>query len=295
MAAFAAGRLRLRMHLCAVPGCRRFTVAHRLLRKDGVFLDGAWLCSAGCLEAQIAGSLAAEEARRVYTMPRLPRMPFRLLLLERGVVSEAGLAQALSHAECTGLSLARALVALELVTEAELAASLAAENGCAFYALPPTPVAPEAELPGTLAERYEAAAVHVAPGRVLLGFVHRIDRELVRCFERMTGQKAESCFITGSHFQRQMTLVRSHDRKQKSSIERAASPGEAARAVVRHALRFGAEQLLARRLGSVVWVRMFADGRVEDRFFQIEEEPSRSASVKVPHVVLEKLKKLQVL
>ena len=288
----ARGRFRLRVHLCSHPGCRRFTVAHRFLRKDGVFLEGNWLCSVGCLEAAVAGALAGDEGRQVYTMPRLPRMPFRLLLLESGVLSEVGLADALQHAECTGLSLARALLSLELVTEAELAAARAAENGCAFYALPPAPVAAEAEVPGFLASRCQAATVHSASGRVLVGFVHRIDRELLRALEQMTSRKVEGCFVTASHREQQMALARSCG---GGVLERAASAGDAARSVVRHAVRFGAEQLLSRRVGGVGWVRMSADTRTEDHFFQVSEEVSRLAPAKGLRKSMTDGKKLQEL
>ena len=253
---------------------------HRLLRKDGIFFQGSWLCSAACFEAAVAGSLAGDEATRVFTMPRLPRMPFRLLLLERGVVSEAGLAEALRHAECTGLTLARALLSLRLVTEAELAASLAAENGCAYYSLPPAPVAPEAHLPLTLAEGWDAASVHVAPGRVLVGFVHRIDRELVRCFESMTGLKVEICMITASHRARQLALARAGAEVQAEAPQQVAGPGELGRGAVRHALRFGAEQVWSRRIGGLIWVRMSAGTRIEDCFFKFPEEAVRSVPVK---------------
>ncbi len=281
-----------RVQLCRGPGCRRFTVAHRLLRKDGVFLGDDWLCSAECLEAAVAGVFGGDRSAGVYAMPRLPRMPFRLLLLQRGVLSETGLGEALLHSERTGLSLARALLSLGLVTPAELAASLAAENGCAFYALAPAPVELDAELPPVLADRYEAAAVHSAPGRVLIGFVYRIDRELLRSVERMGGRKAEGCFITAAHRERQLALGGA---RADGVLERAEDCRDAARAAVRHILRFGAERLRVDRVGGVAWLRMSAEGGVEDRFFQISEDASRAIPLSATRVFRGSEKKLQML
>ncbi len=251
-------------------GCRRFAAALRGGRKTGILLEKAWLCSAQCFENALMQTLAS--GGRQYTMPRLPRMPFRLLLLQSGVLSEAELKRAGEHAERTRISLNRALLDLQLVTDAELAGALAAESGCAFYALPPVPVAPHAELPTLLAERYVAATVHSTPERVWIGFVHKVDHGLLRLIEHMTDRKAEPCFITAAYRERQLAC-RPALADEKMLLPQTAAFTDTAQAVVQHALRTAAEQVTVGRAGQTVWFRFHTGGTApEDRFVHLAEE-----------------------
>ncbi len=276
---------------CGSEDCRRFKAALRGARKDGIVLENTWLCSAQCLENALVRTMAAAGSGRQYTMPRLPRMPFRLLLLQSGVLSEAGLKQAGEHAERTGATLSRALLDLQLVTDAELAGSLAAESGCAFYALPPAPVAPEAELPMMLAERYAAATVHSTPERVWIGFVHKVDHGLLRLVAHMAGRKTEPCFITAAHHKRQIGC-QAAQADERTLLSNTAGLKATAQAVVQHALRTAAERVVVGRSEQIVWFRFHTGkGTVDDRFVQLAEP--RSAKLEqsgMPHE-----KKLRVL
>ena len=256
-------------------GCRRFAAALRGGRKTGILLEKAWLCSAQCLENALVQTLAASGGGRQYTMPRLPRMPFRLLLLQNGVLSEADLKRAGAHAERTGVSLHRALLDLQLITDAELAGALAEESGCAFYALPPVSVALDAELPSLLAERCMAATVHSTPERVWIGFVHKVDHGLLRLMEHMTDRRTEPCFITAAYHERQLAC-RSTPLSQML-LPQAASLTDTAQAVVQHALRIAAEQVTVGRAGQTVWFRFHTGGGAqEDRFVHLVEERGAS-------------------
>ncbi len=273
--AWGERRFQLRFHACeGEPGCRRFTVAHPRLRKDGIFLDAQWLCSLHCLRTALARSFATLTMSRggIHPMPRLPRMPFRLLLLQSGALTETQLAEALTQSERTGLPLARALLTLELVTPAALAAALAAENGCAFYSIAPAPVPVETELPPLLGTQAEAVTVHATASRILVGFVHRIDRDLLRAVEGMAGRRAEPCFITAEQYARQRALT-----AQKTAAPHlSAFPPEAADALVQQALDTSAERLLLARVRDLLWIRMHCAGGHQDRFFQAPEEVFRS-------------------
>jgi hypothetical protein len=284
--AFACARLRISVHLCKGPECRRFSVAHRWLRKDGIFLNHVWMCSAGCFEAAVVMALAGSGRGQRYTMPRLPRMPFRLVLLQAGVISEGGLEAASAHAERTGASLGQALLELALLTEAELAAALAIENGSAYYALPPAPLPPHLQLPNALAERYAAATVHGGANRVVVGFVHRIDRGLLAMIEQMTGRKAEGCFITATHREGQLAfsapaIPRASEDHVSSKLFTTRTVGrpQAARNILENALRIGAETVSLGRTGETVWVRFCTgSGALENSIVQLAEEPAGLAA-----------------
>ncbi len=269
--AAAQRRFRFQIHRCAGdPSCRRFAVVHRRIRKDGIFLGDRWLCSPGCLRTALARSFAEAPRAGLHAMPRLPRMPFRLILLQNGTLTQQQLTQALTRSERAGVPLGQTLLDLGLVTPATLAAALAAENGCAFYGLAPEALSPEVELPAALAKASGAVAVHATPVRVLIGFVHRIDRDLLRSVEGMTGSRAEPCFITAEHHARQLALSKG----EPGSAEFGAA-ADAAALLTQQAIRDGADKLLFARVHDQLWVRMQSASGFRDHSFRIVAESVR--------------------
>ena len=270
-------RLQIFVLLCSGASCRRFAVAHRWLRKDGIYLDGAWFCSPGCFEAAALRVLAPSARGERHTMPRLPRMPFRLVLVRDGLLAEAELERAQAHAEQTGIPLAQALVALGCATHAQVAAALAAESGCAFYTLAPQPLAPELLLPRVLADRFNAATVHGSADRIVVGFVSRVDRGLLALVERITGRRAEGCFITAAH--REAQLATQAAGPGQPGLDRAPAAGErpvsrpqAARTILERALQSGAEQVRVARSGDIVWARFWTgEAACEDCLVEMDE------------------------
>lgn len=262
---------------CEGPGCRRFTLAHRGLRRDGIYLHDAWLCSPVCFESAVAAELEAPGPGQRYTMPRLPRMPFRLILLQRELISELELQMALQHAEDTGRPLSRVMVELGFATSEQVASALATENGCAFYALPPAPVDPEQRLPLWLAGRSDAVVVRATSDRLMLGFVERIDRGLAQMVERVTAQRVECCFITPRHLRSQMEIdaVGPVDGARTQAI----SHLEIAVRLKDQAIETGAESVVLGRSGQRLWARMMtAENGCVDSVFELAET-SISASV----------------
>ena len=286
--AAAQRRFRLQLHRCTGdPACRRFTVVHRRLRKDGIFLQGQWLCSPGCLRVALVQCLSASPGAGLHAMPRLPRMPFRLILLQNGTLTQQQLTEALMVSERTGVSLGQTLLDLEFVTPATLAAALAAENGCAFYGLPPAPPVPDVELPLALAREAGAAIVHATPVRLLVGFVQRIDRDLLRAVETMTGLRAEPCFITEAHHHRQLALS-----KQSPEPAQAIPVSEGAALLTQQAVRMAAEKLLFARVRDHFWVRMQGSSSHRDQVIQATAEAARSDLELVSATAKKKLRAL---
>ena len=276
-------RLQIFVLLCSGASCRRFAVAHRWLRKDGIYLDGAWFCSPGCFEAAALRVLTPSARGERHAMPRLPRMPFRLVLVRDGLLAEAELERSQAHAEQTGMALAQALVALGCATQAQVAAALAAESGCAFYTLAPQPLTPELLLPRALADRFNAATVHGSADRIVVGFVFRVDRGLLALVERITGRRAEGCFITTAHREAQLAAQaagpdkhelgpHSLGRPAPAAGEQPVSRPQAARTILERALQSGAEQVRLARSGDIVWARLWTgESACEDCLVEMDE------------------------
>lgn len=246
------GGAKLRVLGCAEARCRRFTVSHSWLRRDGIFLDGAWLCGSQCFEAAVMSRLSSRMPGEPGTVRRLPRMPFQLLLLRDQVLSEQALRDARQLAEDRGVSLGEALIATGAVTEEQLAAVRAEESGCAFYSLPPQPIAPELVLPAALAMQVLAATVHGAADRIVIGFADRLDRGVLAVTEQIVGRRAEGCFITASRWKAQLVM---DGVDQQTQIVAAQPLQAAAHTILEKALQAHAEQVVLGRAGDLVWVR----------------------------------------
>ncbi len=272
---WVGGHFGLQTLLCAGPRCRRFTIAHRWLRRDGIFLRDRWLCSPLCFEEAVAAMLETAGPGRRFTMPRLPRMPFRLILLQREQISEPELQFALEYSENSGLPIGPVIVRLGFATVEQVASARAAENGCAFYALPPAALAPELRLPLSLSHACEAAAVHATADRIMLGFADRVDRGLAQMMEQVTGQRVECCLVTRAHLLRQLAL----DAAQAGLSSQITSPAHpvsrlaAAQHLGEQALCTGAEAVGVGRAGQRLWVRFTGNSdQVVDSVFELSEE-----------------------
>ncbi len=233
------------------------------------------MCSPDCLEAATVAALRAKAPGEQLSMPQLPRMPFRLHLLQRGALTEAELDHAQRYAKGRSVSLSEALLELGSVREDQLAAAHAAENGCAFFALPPAAVAGSLQLPREVAHRYGAATIRATHDRVLIGFVHRLDRALLAAVEQVLGRKAEGCFVAASRYGAQLAA----DRGPASSValHMAASPcstrAEAGRRLREVALREGAEWIRAGYTRDGVWFRWWrSEETYGDLVLEIESE-----------------------
>ena len=235
------------------------------------------MCSPVCFESAVAALLQTSGPGQRYTMPRLPRMPFRLILLQRELISEPELQMALQHSEDSGRPLSRVMVEMGFATSEQVASALAMENGCAFYTLPPAPIAPEQRLPLALAERSDAVTVRATPERIMLGFAERIDRGLAQMVEQVTAQRVECCFITPHHLRNQRKI--DADRSTPDAKTQGVSHLEIAVRLKDQAIEIGAETVVLGRSGQRLWVRMLTvEGRHVDSVFELTEA-SAAASV----------------
>ncbi|HEY0784674.1 MAG TPA: hypothetical protein VGD62_02315, partial [Acidobacteriaceae bacterium] len=227
---------------CELPGCRAFHVAHRWLRaRPGIFLDGQWYCSPACLGDALAARLGTEDRSAAASVGPSGRLPFRLRLLARGTVDEAQLETARSAA-LPGEELGDTLLRLGSASEAEIAAARAEEAGCGFYGGPGWPIEPEFRVPASLMKQYQAVPMHHAPasGRLLVGFLYRVDAELLRMIEQATGCRSEACFVTRQGYGEQLARLEGGPVETRTS---AVTRQRAGAALVRHAVQSGAESM----------------------------------------------------
>lgn len=259
-------RTRLRRLLVECQGhpCRRFTVSHRLLRRDGIYLGTSWYCGPDCFADALRERVAsAAEGRRA--MPLRPgRIPFRLILLARGVLSETQLQQSLRRqAEGAG-TLETILIEDGLASEEQIASAKAEEAGVPFYAaeLPQLPAT--AQLPRGLMERCAVAPVHVSRERLLAGFVEHVDSIALQAIAEVTGNRVEPCLIPRMRLREHLAQAPSGQATRGTAV----SAAEAARITLARALSEGAEQVHVGSGDGWAWIRL-SGAESSDLFFEL--------------------------
>ena len=257
-------RLRGLLIECQARPCRRFTVTHRLLRRDGIYLGDAWYCSAACLKDALHLLLTRRSAPGPVAAPRRVREPFHYVLLRRGVLTEADLQRALRLAAEQDLRLEQVLLHEELASSGQLAAAKAAEAGVPFLASGVSALPPAARLPRHLMERYRAATMHASATSVLIGFSDQIEPLILRAAAAINGSIAEVCMIPPELLEAQLEACAA----TSSPTEKTTDLEDACARIVTCALTEAAEVIRAEVGPDWVWARLSGKS-FRDVFFTI--------------------------
>ncbi len=264
-----------RLLRCSGKGCRRRSLLHPRMRRDGVFLGEEWFCGPDCFRLAVSEALPQpteeQPVERGAMRLLLPRMPYRLILLKQGLISEADLDRGFLYAAEHGVPLGEALVQMGAITVTDLAAAIASERGYALYSLPLAPVPREMELPLELGEHFHAAAVSVSRDKVMIGFVHRHSRVLLTLAETMFRRRVEGCYIIDEQLEPQRMIQAEQcaeaDRNEMARRCRTLPPAAPPRhrqeitdAILAHALGCGADAVQLAHAGDFIWARYTSDG-----------------------------------
>ena len=263
---------------CGILHCRGFHLSHPMLRRlPGIFLERIWYCSPECLRQALKQRVEAQLGASVTDLRHPPRMPFRLILLSGGKVSAQQLEQAREHAQSSspGLrDLGDALVSLGSVTEDQVAAARASEAGCLFFGGAIQPVAPAYTLPLSLMRLHHAAPVHYSPvtGRLLIGFVYRIDNPLLQAVEQVIGCRAEACIITAAAWKQQGQLASQHPPVFEEVNDAASRQGRIVSMIVDHAIASHADKVRVGLSHYALWARLAGGPRGRDLVIDLTAE-----------------------
>ncbi len=256
---------------CARTGCRATGLRKSLLAgKGGVRLGGEWFCSADCFREGVECRIHALQGTSA-PMPfqRDARVPLGLLLVARGCITSAQWRTAREQQLAHGGTIADIFCELHFASEREIAAAVAMQWGCPLYSAKLQPSEIEARIPSALMQMVAMAPVHYAPrpNRLLIGFVRRIEHEVLRTIEEMTGCRTEPCFITASECEEQVRRLAG--RNLEVSFERESSPAEVANIVQSYAFQIGSDEARLGRCRNHIWARLTRDGHPTDLLFAL--------------------------
>lgn len=262
--------------VCENPECEFRGFVRRLLRdrQEGVFLQGRWYCSLDCFEFAITGVF-----RGLLRLPDEPlvhpnRVPIGLLLLGRGIITEAELKLALrAQKQEASDRLGRWLIRMGIASAEDICAALAAQWGCAYFPLERDPSYRECThlLPHVLLESSNMLPVHYRPENhsLFLAFSRDIDHTTIYSIERLLGGRTHPCVVTEDAMQRAMEELRSSARADEIVFDKHWEPSEMARTVRDYAVKLGVEELRLARLRGFLWTRLLAGGRPWDIMFRL--------------------------
>ncbi len=273
MPAVDRGFERMRL-VCASPECPSQSLMRCIPQtRVGIRVGGQWYCGADCFAAGARTSLAMLASPRVAQMPRLPRLPLGLVLLSKGHLTDEQLRVTASHCQWSGEELETALLRQGLVTEKQLTAARAAQWGCPMLAPERGGRMVEVDLPLSILAASEAAPLHYSATakRILLGFARRLDHTLLDTIERMTGLRAEPCFISPTEFAEQMERVTFVPDYEETVADGLDAPERMARAVARHAVQVAATEAAFARCRDHVWARIAGKRGTADVIFHMRE------------------------
>lgn len=261
---------------CESPECpHRSSIRRRFLRSasEGVLLQGRWYCCPDCFEHAVTAAFGALLKLRDEPLSHLHRVPLGLLLLGRGVITDAQLKSALAmQRESRSGRLGHVLVNSGIVSAQDISTALAAQRGCAVFPVERDRYRDCCQLlPFALLESSRMVPVHYHDGTqtLFVAFAEDIDHTAVYSIEHQLGARTQACVITESAMEQALDDIRVQPRPSEIVFETLWDPYEIARTVRDYSLALSAEELVLARPRRFLWVRLRGSGRCHDLLFRL--------------------------
>ena len=236
-------------------------------------MQGRWYCSPDCFENAAYDVLLRLASTPERARKKSHRIPLGLLLLSRGLITDAQLKQALELQREKGQGrIGKFLQEIRAVSEKEITLGLAAQWGCPVY-----PLDREREflqcaslLPMTLLETARMLPVrHLPLQRTLyLAFVEGIDHTVLYAVEQMLHLRTIPCVVSESALQGAFEALHRAGDPPTTVFDSTIEPRELARITGSYAWQVGAEDVSMARSGRFLWIRLKTAKSSKDILFQ---------------------------
>jgi hypothetical protein len=140
----------------------------------------------------------------------------------------------------------------------------------------------EADIPATLLRAASAVPLHysIATGRLLLGFVYRVEHTLLHAIEQVIGCRAEPCFITPTEFEAQMAHLTQTPDCEEKIFDEPGTPAQMANTLGGLAVEVAAREVCFVNCRDYIWVRISGKRRRVDVLFQARRAAQSATSEK---------------
>jgi hypothetical protein len=269
MAALAA------LPICASPFCPKPpTLWQRWwARHEGIWLHGGWYCSVSCFEAGVFHRLEHAALAAPRSAARRSRLPLGLILLSQGEITSEQLRDALERQRAAGSGkLGEWLIRMGAVGEPQVAAAVAAQQGCPLFPMQePQCVPAKMYWPEPLIQRYRAVPVfhNRAQSSLYVGFLERVDHAFLLSLEQMLRCRTQPCILPEAAYRRQLELRSFAVENETIVIPQRQNGIEMTRTIANYAEQIHAGRCAITCCGDYLWVRLESSATVVDFLFRV--------------------------
>lgn len=263
--------------MCDYDGCHNTQLMRTIPGgRAGIQCGTRWYCSVDCFAGASRDVLGALSNAHASEPLRNPRMSLGLTLLSKGQLTLEAFKYAQVQSELHHENLDTTLIRLGLVDEKKLAAARAAQWGYPVLVQDRIGQRVEFDIPKVLLNEFSVVPLHCSDKakRVVLGFVLRVEHSLLEAVEKMSGFRAEPCFITVSEFEEQMTCLATPPSYSEVVVEGPVSTDKMARTVGRLALEVCAKSAVFTNCKNHIWARLVGKRASADVIFRSEGAPA---------------------
>ncbi len=257
--------------ICARRDCENKMPARFLSSgRSGITVGEQWYCSIDCFSLGAHEVLDSLSAAEVVELPRNPRFSLGLALLMKGYLTTEQFQHAMNRNEVEGIKLETTVVEQGWVTERQLATARAAQWGYPVLGQDLSGHLVVADLPPILFSTCSATPLYYSSERLVLGFIHRVDHSLLQAIEKISGCRAEPCFITPTQLARQLERMTGPPRYEQVLVESPGTVEQMTRTLRGYAVQIGATDGGFARCHSFVWSRLAGGRETVDVLFDLK-------------------------
>jgi hypothetical protein len=245
-----------------------------LAKYSGVYYDNRWYHHANCLKTALTARLGQTLQSYENGRERVHRLPFGLLMVNRGAISSEQLREGLRLQREGGHGkLSYWLEQIVPLDEAEVTAALGQQWGCPVFRPKGRSmfVAPPGELPFPILAAAKAVPVHstLAGKQMHIAFSERIDHTLLYAVEEMLGCRTIACVSPDSMVREALETLRGHDTGAEICFDTVRDAGEMATTICNYAIQMEAQRIKTVRAGAYIWVGFFRKQARRDLLFRV--------------------------
>ncbi|HET7108456.1 MAG TPA: hypothetical protein VFI38_16705 [Candidatus Acidoferrum sp.] len=261
---------------CQAPDCKQGGGARLslLAKYSGVHYNNRWYPHVDCLKSALTGRLSQALQSYATGRERVHRLPFGLLMVNRGAISAEQLKEALRLQREGGYGkLSYWLEQIVPVDEAEVTAALGQQWGCPVFrpkgAL--SFVANQGDVPIPILAAANAVPVHstLAGKQMHIAFSERIDHTLLYAVEDMLGCRTIACVSSATLVREALENLRRHDAGAEICFDTVRDAGEMAATICSYAIQMQVRRIKTVRAGAYIWVGFFQKHARRDLLFRL--------------------------
>jgi hypothetical protein len=263
-------------HSCAAPNCpykgKLWPSWLRIV--SPVEFGGRAYCDVQCLQPALEEKVRRLQTGFVNATRKQNRMPVGLLLLQRGLISQNQLREALQRQREAGRGkIGYWLRELGLVDEQNLTCALAQQYGCPTFPLErlASPLELDRLVPLTLLESACAVPAHAGPdeGALYLAFGDRVDRSTLFAIEQMLGRQTIGCVAKESVVHELLEQYRRTTTRTEIHFESMREAVEVTRTVFNYSRELKAQRIALISTRNYIWARLERQSSSRDLLFRM--------------------------